>query len=323
MQSSFYANSSRPAGPYSGSELNSLLTKGVVSPAIVLWMLGPSSRKVSRDDETRRPQNWKIAALAMTIICGGILIAGMLPSGSKSEAAIGINNTQETQDHKLPQITQKAIPDFNRSKVRVAEWSTPASAGLDPTFLSAQAARAARPTLSPRRQLAVEYRRSIAYSHPLSLFIKAAAAARPTLSPQRALVLEYRRSIGDSTPQQQPMRDPGRSIAYSDAIESYKHYLDSYSSGTFVDIATESITELPPISRQEVNRSRDGTAKKIASTSSSKIPGPKKLAKTRPVKLSTKKVDGRCWKQNIRWWCRKRCSEGDAQACQKLKRLGG
>lgn len=322
MQSS---NSSRPVGPYSGSELNSLLTKGIVSPAIVLWMLGSCSRNDLRDGETRRPpQNWKIAALALTVFCGGISIAGMLPSGNKSEAAIGINNIQETQDYKPPQMTEKAIPDFIGSKALVADWSTSISKSPDPISLSAQIAPVARPASWPQRQLVLEYRRSIVYLHSTSLSIQAAPVTGPTLSPQRQLVLEHRRSIAYSHSQRQLAKESGRSIAYSQVIDSYKHYLDRYSSGTFVDIATESIDELQPITQQEVNRSsRDGTAKKIASTSLSKIPGPKKLAKTAPVKLSTKKVDGRCWKQNIRWWCKKRCSEGDAQACQKLKRLGG
>ena len=152
MQSSCYLNSSRRVGPYSSSELNSLLAKGVVSPAIVLWMLGTCSRSALRDDETRkRPQNWKIAALVVTIFCGGIAIAGTLSSGRESGAAPGTGSTQETQDRKRPQITEKVISDFNRSKYPVQDWSnpTPISASSRPISLSAQAAPVARATLSP------------------------------------------------------------------------------------------------------------------------------------------------------------------------------
>jgi hypothetical protein len=35
-----------------------------------------------------------------------------------------------------------------------------------------------------------------------------------------------------------------------------------------------------------------------------------------------KKTEGRCWSRTIEQ-CKERCREGDARACQKLRRLGG
>jgi hypothetical protein len=43
---------------------------------------------------------------------------------------------------------------------------------------------------------------------------------------------------------------------------------------------------------------------------------------TTPGKVLVKKSEGRCWSRHIEQ-CKDRCREGDARACQKLKRLGG
>jgi hypothetical protein len=216
MQSSCHLNSSRRVGPYSSSELNSLLAKGVVSPPIVLWMLGTCSRSALRDDETRkRPQNWKIAALVVTIFCGGIAIAGTLSTGRESGAAITIRSTQEIQDRKQPQITEKVKSNINRSKFLVQDRSNSSqiSASSSPIVLSAQAAPVARATLSPQRQLVQEFRRSIGYSHVIvryKHYLQAAPVARATLSLQRQLVQESERSAGSSH-----------------VIGRYRHYLQA------------------------------------------------------------------------------------------------
>jgi hypothetical protein len=184
MRPSCLVKSSRPVSPYSRRELNSLLAKGAISPGMVLWMLG-SSKSALRDDKPRELQpNWKIAALVVTIFCGGISVAGILPIGNESEAAISGNDMQEAQDH-MPLRTARVMSDLNRSKDPAAGRSTPVSAGFDPASLSDRTVPVARPALSMQRQPALEFRRSTAYSRPVSLSVQAVPVARPMLPRQR------------------------------------------------------------------------------------------------------------------------------------------
>ena len=314
MRSSRLIKSSRPVSPYSRGELNSLLAKGAISPGMMLWMLGSSSKSALRNDEPRELQpNWKIAALVVTIFFGGISVAGTLPIENKSDAAITANDMQEAQDHTPLRITARVMSDLKRSKNLAASRSTPVSAGFDPASrsdrtvpvaqpvlsmqrrptpalprpigysrpisLAVQAGPATPPTLPAQRQPALEFHRSMAYSRPMSLSVPAAPVARPTLPAQRQPALEFHRSMAYSRPmslsvpapvarptlpaQRQPALEFRRSIAHSQLMDSYRHYLDRYSSGTFVDLATASIDEPKTTVREEANRIEIATDAKI------------------------------------------------------------
>jgi len=322
MRSSCLAKSSRPVSPYSRRELNSLLTKGVISPAMVLWMLGGSSKSALGDDEPRELQpNWKIAALVVTIVCGGISIAGMLPIGNKSEAAISATDIEEAQGHKPLRITARVMSNLNRTKDLAAGRSTSVSAGFDPANLSDRTVPAARPALPMWRQRVLEFHRSTGYSRPITLAVQADPVPRPALSPQRQPALEFHRSIGSSRltslpfqampvapptlpTQRHPALEFRRSIANSHLLDSYNHYLDRYSSGTSVDIATASIDEPKTPIREAVSRTETATDAEIKSgLSSSNVPKPRRAVRTTVVRRSAKKAEDRCYKGFI-WGCR-------------------
>jgi len=111
-----------------------------------------------------------------------------------------------------------------------------------------------------------------------------------------------------------------RSIAHSDVAERYHFYLRRYPSGPFAGTATARLGELRESTKHKVIEPGIGIAKKKPSSISSKAPKPRKLAKANVVKKSLAKPLARCGSRHI-GQCRQRCRDGDARACQDLRRL--
>jgi GYF domain 2 len=288
----YYLNRSRQVGPYSRSELRSLLAKDVISPTTLVWQQGNGGWRALRDvtDEPKiEPhkgrQNWLVVALGTSVFFGGITGVATVPTESESRNVFAIisreKNNQERleviQDTKQIQISQIAISDFGLNDL-YENWgrSSPISAGL---------------VFNPTRA---------------SLPSQTSPPARAAVSPGGEFVQEF-----------------WRSISSSHVVDRYEFYLRRYPSGAFADIATARIKDLRKASEQaSANKREGGAAKKKASSSASKTIKPVKSVKTTAVKASTPKAAGHCWNGNI-MQCRERCRAGEARACREIRKLGG
>jgi hypothetical protein len=285
----YYLNRSRQVGPYSRSELHSLLAKEVILPTTLVWTQGSGGWRTLRElpdepiVETHKPrQNWIVVALGISVFFSGISIVANVPTGTGSRNVFANGstavNTQGLLDNsrvrKQIQISEIAIADFSTQNDPGVNWSTSSPSSTGFMF------NVVRPSLPSQ-----------------------ASVAWPS---EGQLVQEF-----------------WRSMAYSDIIDRYEFYLRNYPSGTFADIAIARNKELRmPIKQASVNKGEGWIPKKRAGTNSSRTPKPKKSARITAVKTSTPKTEGRCWSRNIEQ-CRERCREGEARACQSLKRLGG
>jgi GYF domain 2 len=141
--------------------------------------------------------------------------------------------------------------------------------------------------------------------HPdfASLSYRTSLTARTRTSTDRQLVQEF-----------------WRSIAYSDVADRYHFYLRRYPSGPFAETASARIRALREITEGEVIKSKIGIAKKKPSSIASKVLKTKKLAKATAVKTAIAKPAGRCGGRHV-GQCRQRCRDGDARACQDLRKL--
>lgn len=288
----YYLNRSRQVGPYSRSELRSLLAKDVISPTTLVWQQGNGGWRALRDvtdEPTIEPhkgrQNWLVVVLGISVFFGAITVVPNIPTGSETGTDFAIisraKNNQERleviQDTKQIQISQIAMSDFGLNDL-FENWSRSSPISVDLVF-------------NPPRA---------------SLPSQASPATRAALSPAGELVQEF-----------------WRSISSSHVVDRYELYLRRYPSGAFADIATARIKDLRKVSEQaSVNRREGGSAKKKASSSASKTIKPEKSVKTIAVKASPPKIGGQCWNGNIAR-CRERCRAGEARACREIRKLGG
>jgi hypothetical protein len=289
-QSWYYLHRSRQVGPYSWSELHSLLAKEVILPTTLVWAQGSGGWRALRDrsDEPKvgppkSRQNWIVVALAVIVLfLGGITIVAKAPMGSELRNAFAIMSKAENMhalldriaDHKQLRITEIAKSDVSEPNGLVEDRSN-ASPGSASFMLN---------------------------------------LARPSLPSQGSPATQAALS---------PMEGYWRSIAYSDDTDLYESYLHRYSSGTTADIAKAKIKKVRKATKAaSMNTGESGTSRKKESIRSSKTVKPSTLAKTTAVKNSTLKTGGRCWSGNI-GRCRERCRAGEARACHTLKRIGG
>lgn len=283
----YYLSGSRQVGPYSRNELHLLLSKEVISPTTLVWTQDSGGWRALRDvsDEPVIESHKRPRHWIVAALVVTIFFGGITIVVTVPKGGESRNAVAIMTKEKNTQGLLERIHE--RSQVQITEIATL-------NFSRSNERVEDRSNSSP---ISAHFM----FNPVGSLSAQAAPVTIAALSPEGHLVQEF-----------------WRSIANSPVVDRYEFYLRRYPSGSFADIAAARIKELRKTSKQEMA----GTARKKANTSSSKTRKPKKSAKTTAVKISSRKMDGRCWSRNIEQ-CRKRCREGEARACQKLKRLGG
>jgi hypothetical protein len=256
--------------------------------------------------------------VGLTIVAPEDLTIGFAPS---AETIDRHELSERIAENRHIQIAEVAMSGFSRTKGLALDWSNTSLISIGVMFnrvAASPASPATRSTLPPERQLVQEFWRSFAYStvadryeyylrnYPSGAFADIATAR---LNELRKIIPQEVTKLEASATQQRAIVRSAASLRPRTLIKPN---------------AIKRKTATPSAeTRTRTKVVIAGTAERKESVSLLAIRRPEKSVKETaiPGKVLIKKTEGRCWGRNIEQ-CKERCREGDARACQKLKRLG-
>lgn len=294
VQTWYYLNDSRQIGPYSLSELRSLLAKDVISPETLVWTPGSGGWRCLHEVpdkpvyDSLRPafhqgrSNTLALAFGVSVFLCATTIVANAPPGSMAR----IDFAAIPKEQKASEILV-TLPNTNQP-----------SAELAPVWIAAKAA------LPVNRRLPVSVRQDDSLKPGAACPPSRTTSTRIALSPEEKIELQL-----------------WRSAAHFDSVKLYEFYVRQYPSGTFADLARAQIKEPQATAKTTKPPGVTGTGSQkqgIVVKSVKQQP----TAETAAMKASASKEADRCTNRNsLR--CRQRCPEKQGRTCQRSPRVGG
>jgi hypothetical protein len=281
---------------------------------------------------TRRPRNWIVIAVSISAFIGGLTTVEPAPTGKETtnvfaanaEAKVRQDLSDRILENRHIQIAEIAMSGFGRTEALAVNWRKTSTISLGvmvsqvPAPLSDQTFPVGRSTVRPEGQPVQEFWRSFASSQVVDRY-RYYLRRYPT-GPFADIAIARIDELGKITPlgvnTRKVVTTDKKVIARSAEALGAKELVKPEIQRKVGTPSSETLTTTKQAAAE--------TAERRASVRLSEIRSSEKsvTVTTIPGKLFAKKTEGRCWSRNIEQ-CKERCRDGDARACQKLKRLGG